>query len=92
MSGVFSHLTIHFDDDPLPARVLDCRGRLCPAPIIALGKHLHEVAIGDLLGVAADDPAARHDVPAWARMRGQEYVREQRAEDGVPVYVVRRLS
>jgi len=72
--------------------VLDCRGLLCPAPIIALGRHLGSVAVGDLLGVAADDPAARHDVPAWARMRGQEYVGEQAAEDGVPVYVVRRVS
>ncbi len=65
---------------------------LCPAPIIALGRSLGSVAIGDLLAVAADDPAARHDVPAWARMRGQEYLGERAAEDGVPVYVVRRLS
>ncbi|MGZ4453930.1 MAG: sulfurtransferase TusA family protein [Nocardioides sp.] len=75
-----------------PRETLDCRGMLCPAPIIALGRSLGSVAIGDLLAVAADDPAARHDVPAWARMRGQEYVGERAAEDGVPVYVVRRLS
>ena len=75
-----------------PTLVLDCRGMLCPAPIIALGRRLGSVAVGDLLGVAADDPAARHDVPAWARMRGQEYVGERAAEDGVPVYVVRRLG
>jgi len=87
-----SKLTIHFDDDPWPERVLDCRGQLCPAPIIALGRHIGEVAVGELLGVAADDPAARHDVPAWARMRGQEFVVERPAEDGVPVYVVRRIS
>jgi tRNA 2-thiouridine synthesizing protein A len=74
------------------ASVLDCRGQLCPAPIIALGRHLRDVPIGALLGVAADDPAARHDVPAWARMREQEYVGERVAEDGVPVYVVRRLN
>lgn len=76
-----------FDD-----RTLDCRGMLCPAPIIALGRMLDSVPIGELLAVAAEDPAARHDVPAWARMRGQEYVGEEAAEDGVPVYVVRRLS
>jgi tRNA 2-thiouridine synthesizing protein A len=73
-------------------RELDCRGQLCPAPIIALGRHLHEVAPGEEIAVAADDPAARHDVPAWCRMRGQEYVGERSAADGVPVYVVRRLS
>jgi tRNA 2-thiouridine synthesizing protein A len=71
---------------------LDCRGQLCPAPIIALGRHIGAVPVGELLGVAADDPAARHDVPAWCRMRGQEYVGEQTAPDGVPVYVVRRSA
>ena len=73
-------------------RELDCRGQLCPAPIIALGRHLREVTVGEELAVAADDPAARHDVPAWCRMREQEFLGEHAAEDGVPVYVVRRLS
>ncbi|WP_278259735.1 sulfurtransferase TusA family protein [Nocardioides convexus] len=48
--------------------------------------------MGDLLAVLAHDPAARYDVPAWCRMRGQEYVGEERAADGAPRYVVRRLS
>lgn len=73
-------------------RELDCRGQLCPAPIIALGRHLREVAVGEEIAVAADDPAARHDVPAWCRMRKQEFLGEHAAEDGVPVYLVRRLS
>jgi tRNA 2-thiouridine synthesizing protein A len=73
-------------------REIDCRGQLCPAPILALGRHLREVAVGEELAVAADDPAARHDVPAWCRMRAQEFLGEHAAEDGVPVYVVRRLS
>ena len=37
-------------------------------------------------------PAARVDVPAWCRMRGQEYVGEDTADDGVPRYVVRRVG
>jgi TusA-related sulfurtransferase len=78
--------------DAEPVEVLDCRGLLCPAPIIALGRQLPSVGIGTLIGVVADDPAARHDVPAWCRMRGQEYVGERVADDGVPVYVVRRLG
>ena len=27
---------------------------------------------GTVVAVLATDPAARHDVPAWCRMRGQE--------------------
>lgn len=70
---------------------LDCRGLRCPAPIIALAKALPTVAIGDEIAVAATDVAARPDTQAWCRMRAQEYVGEEMAEDGTPVYVVRRL-
>lgn len=75
---------------------LDCRGMVCPRPIIELSRALPGVAVGDLLAVLADDPAARHDVPAWCRLRGQEYVGEEPVEEGEDGggfrYVVRRLS
>ena len=69
---------------------LDCRGVRCPLPVIRVSQRIDEVPVGALLGVAADDPAARPDIPAWCRMRGHEYVGERPADDGVPVYVVRR--
>jgi tRNA 2-thiouridine synthesizing protein A len=65
---------------------------LCPRPIIELGKHLADVPVGGVIAVASDDVAAAVDVPAWARMREQEYLGVQQAEDGVPVYLVRRVS
>ncbi|GAA4095263.1 sulfurtransferase TusA family protein [Nocardioides kongjuensis] len=71
---------------------IDCRDLPCPRPVIELAKALPSVEVGELLAVVARDPAARHDVPAWCRMRGQEYVGEERAADGAPRYVVRRLS
>jgi tRNA 2-thiouridine synthesizing protein A len=71
---------------------LDCRGVVCPAPIIELARRVGEVEIGGLIGVVTADAAARVDVPAWCRMAGQEYVGEESAKDGVPRYVVRRVS
>jgi TusA-related sulfurtransferase len=71
---------------------LDCRGRACPLPVIELARHLTDVAVGEVLAVVTDDAAARHDVPAWCRMREQEYAGEDTAPDGVPRYLVRRLS
>ncbi|GAW52508.1 MULTISPECIES: sulfurtransferase TusA family protein [unclassified Nocardioides] len=71
---------------------LDCRGMLCPLPVIELGKRYTEVPVGGLVAVAATDVAARTDVPAWCRMRGQEYVGVEPAADGVPRYLVRRAS
>ena len=71
---------------------LDCRGMLCPLPVIELGKRIGEVEVGEVVAVASDDAAAAYDIPAWCRMREQEYVGEDAAEDGVPRYLVRRLT
>lgn len=70
---------------------LDCRGLRCPLPVIRLSQRLTEVAAGQTVGVVAEDPAARSDVPAWCRMRGQEFLGETTAEDGTPCYLVRRV-
>ena len=70
---------------------LDCRGLRCPLPIIKLGNGIGDVPVGGTVGVVAEDPAARTDVPAWCRMRGQEYLGEETAPDGLPRYLVRRL-
>ena len=69
---------------------LDCRGMVCPAPIIELARHVGDVAPGGLLAVVTSDAAARVDVAAWCRMTGHEYVGEETADDEVPRYVVRR--
>jgi tRNA 2-thiouridine synthesizing protein A len=70
---------------------LDCRDLRCPLPIIRLANAIGDVAVGQTVGVVARDVAARSDVPAWCRMREQEYVGEDTADDGVDRYVVRRL-
>ncbi|MEU4197413.1 sulfurtransferase TusA family protein [Kribbella sp. NPDC026611] len=66
---------------------LDCRGLLCPLPVIRLAKALPTVAVGDTVTVLADDPAAATDIPAWCRMRSQELVSADSNS-----YVVRRVS
>jgi tRNA 2-thiouridine synthesizing protein A len=69
---------------------LDCRGMLCPQPVIELAKRIGEVEVGQVVAVASTDAAAAYDVPAWCRMRGQEYAGAERADDGVARYLVRR--
>ncbi len=71
---------------------LDCRDMRCPMPVIELGRHLADVEVGEVIGVVAHDVAARVDVPAWCRLRGQEFAGEDTAADGVPRYLVRRVS
>lgn len=76
--------------EPTEPGELDCRGRRCPLPVIELARRIGSVPVGGSVVVAADDPAARVDIPAWCRMRGQDYLGEQPASDGVPTYRVRR--
>ncbi|TCC50178.1 sulfurtransferase TusA family protein [Kribbella capetownensis] len=66
---------------------LDCRGLLCPLPVIKLAKALPTVAIGDTVTVLADDPAAATDIPAWCRMRSQDLLSADENR-----YVIRRVS
>jgi len=66
---------------------LDCLGQRCPLPVIALARAIRAVAVGDVVRVLADDPAAANDIPAWCRMKEQELV----SGEGT-TFEVRRVS
>jgi tRNA 2-thiouridine synthesizing protein A len=65
---------------------LDCRGLLCPLPVIKLARLIPDVPVGDTITVLADDPAAATDIPAWCRMRSQRLVSAEGDR-----YVIQRL-
>jgi tRNA 2-thiouridine synthesizing protein A len=67
---------------------VDCLGRRCPLPVIELAKRIREVEIGAVVRVLADDPAAANDIPAWCRMKDQEFLGSPEAD----AFDVRRLS
>ena len=71
---------------------VDCRGMRCPMPVVELAKAVNGVEVGQVVALVADDPAAGPDVQAWCRMREQEYVGQDAAADGVPRFLVKRLS
>jgi TusA-related sulfurtransferase len=62
--------------------VLDERGRLCPAPIIALARAFTASPAPESVVLLADDPAADADVPAWCAMRGHVLLEVSEAADG----------
>lgn len=57
-----------------PTEVLDCLGQRCPLPVIALARRLPQLPLGAVIRVLADDPAAANDIPAWCRMRDQQFL------------------
>jgi tRNA 2-thiouridine synthesizing protein A len=62
---------------PPPYLVVDALGRKCPIPIIMVAERIREIPVGSVVAVLADDVAARNDVPAWCRMKSQEFVGEE---------------
>ncbi len=51
-------------------RTLDCRGLLCPMPIVKTGIELRGLAPGQVLKVVATDRGAIADMPAFASDTG----------------------
>jgi len=66
---------------------LDARGLLCPLPVIRTQNRVVELAPGDTLEIAATDPGALHDIPAWCRVHGHEVVSTARENNEICVVV-----
>ena len=57
-----------------PSLTIDALGRKCPLPIIMLAERIGEIAVGQVVRVLADDPAAKTDVPAWCTLKSHDFV------------------
>jgi tRNA 2-thiouridine synthesizing protein A len=75
--------------EPTAAHEVDATGLSCPMPVIELAKAIDGVAIGELVGLTATDPAARVDVPVWCRMQ-RHLLRAMTDSDGSWRFVVER--
>jgi tRNA 2-thiouridine synthesizing protein A len=74
-----------------PALSIDALGRKCPIPIILLAERIGEVAVGQIVQVLADDPAAKTDVPAWCGLKSHEHVASAELPGGTGwAFLVRR--
>ncbi|WP_457252950.1 sulfurtransferase TusA family protein [Pedococcus sp. P5_B7] len=81
--------------EPTPASelvVVDARGLRCPIPVIRLARAAQDSPAGTVVEVWATDPAARADIPAWCRMRAQDYLGEVATEGEHAAYRVRTVG
>jgi tRNA 2-thiouridine synthesizing protein A len=75
----------------MPALSINALGKKCPLPIIMLAERIGEVAVGQVVEVLADDPAARTDVPAWCGLKSHEYIRScELPDDAGWTFLIRR--
>lgn len=73
------------------ARTLDCRGLVCPLPVIKLSKAIKSIAKGAILEMLTTDPGAVPDLQAFQKQTGHEVLDQSQAE-GVFRFLVRRTK
>ncbi len=62
---------------------LDCIGLYCPMPVVNTRRQMDELAVGQILEVLADDPAAEEDLKAWAKRTGQRILEIEKTDEGM---------
>jgi tRNA 2-thiouridine synthesizing protein A len=68
---------------------LDCRGLICPLPVLKLTKAIRTVEIGAVVEVLATDPGAPADFEAFERQSGHTLLESSEAA-GVFRFLVQR--
>lgn len=74
-------------DNVNPVKILDCKGLACPMPIVKISQEIAKIAVGDVLEVHTTDPGSVSDLPAWARITGQEVVEIQQDPGLIKVFI-----
>ena len=64
-------------------QILDCIGLYCPMPVLNTKHEMDKLAIGEILEILADDPAAEEDLKAWAKRTGQKILEIEKTNEGM---------
>ncbi len=72
-------------------RVLDCKGMLCPLPVLKVSKEIKAMQLGQVLKMIATDKGAPADMQAWSRQTGNELL-DSHEENGQFVFFIRRAK
>jgi len=71
-------------------QILDCIGLYCPMPVLKTRQEMDKMAIGEILEVLADDPAAEEDLKAWAKRTGQKILAINKADGGMRFLILKQ--
>ena len=72
-------------------RTLDCRGMLCPTPVLRISTAIKNMQVGEVIELLTTDPGAKSDVPAWSQ-RAKHQLLRIKEEDGVCTFYVRKAG
>ena len=72
-------------------RELDCLGLYCPEPVFRTRQEIDKLAVGQVLEVVADDPAAEEDIKRLVKRLGQQFL-ELRKEDDRFHFLIKKVK
>jgi TusA-related sulfurtransferase len=58
-------------------------------PILKTRQEIDKLALGEVLEVWADDPAAEEDLKAWAKRSGQKILEIDKTEEGLKFLILK---
>lgn len=70
---------------------LDCRGLLCPMPVLKTNVAIKKMKVGQVLEMLATDPGAKPDMLAWSKRTKHELLKMEE-EAGILRFYVRKTS
>ena len=70
-----------------PDRELDCLGLYCPEPVFRTRQEIDKLAVGQVLEVIADDPAAEEDIKRLVKRLGHQLLELRKEEDGLHFFI-----
>ena len=71
--------------------MLDCKGLLCPMPIIKLSKAIKTVGVGELIEMWTTDPSSIPDLEAFQKLTGHQVLSRER-QSGAFRFLVQRAN
>lgn len=72
-------------------QTLDCKGLLCPLPIIKLSKALKALQVGEVIEMLATDPGSVPDMEAFQKQTGHT-IELSEQKDNVYRFLVRKTK
>jgi len=77
--------------EPTVDLVLDCRGTLCPMPVIRLSQAIKKIGVGQVIEMLTTDPGSVPDMEAWSKQTGHALLSRNERE-GVYTFYIRKTQ
>jgi len=70
--------------------MLDCKGLMCPMPVIKTKKAIKKMDVGQILEMVATDLGAIPDMEAWAKQTEHDLLYGQEEEKGIFRFLIKK--